>query len=265
MKELELTWFDVKGYMAHFRKFFSTTTSLSYIFPPRTTLMGLIAAMLGLERDSYYELFSPSNLLISVSVLTPIRVITQGINHLMVKDNPELNVRGLKKVNVRGARLLSVSERIQVTTEFVVGGFDPDNPLIYRVYVASLSGEVDRYIDQLKDGLSRGVSAYPISLGPAYALAWIDGYGSSLAREEESSGEFIKLFTPVSQDLVEEVSVEDGTSIYYEERVPREMSSNRITLSTIDYLVPVGSPVKVRLSKGAKYYMLDDGYSITPL
>lgn len=40
-------------YLANFRKPFSTITILSYSFPPYTTIRGLLANSLGLERDDY--------------------------------------------------------------------------------------------------------------------------------------------------------------------------------------------------------------------
>ena len=267
MKELELTWFDVKGYMAHFRKFFSTTTSLSYIFPPRTTLMGLIAAIIGLDRDSYYELFSPRKLFISVRIMSPIRVVVQTINHLKVKEQPEYNVRGLYRDKTGRLR---VYERIQVTTEFVVNGWGTEDLLTYRVYLASLSPNTGEYVETLKNCLSRGVSIYPVSLGPAYALSWIDKHGTLTAVENSSTGDnYINLVSPVPLDYVDEIDTGYGNkSIYYEEKVPREMEDGRITKSTVDYLVPVGRPLKVRLTKGIKYYtFVEDGdiYSLVAL
>ena len=40
-------------YLVNFRKPFSTITILSYSFPPYTTIRGLLANSLGLERDDY--------------------------------------------------------------------------------------------------------------------------------------------------------------------------------------------------------------------
>lgn len=46
--------FDLETpYLANFRKPFSTITILSYSFPPYTTIRGLLANSLGMERDDY--------------------------------------------------------------------------------------------------------------------------------------------------------------------------------------------------------------------
>ena len=43
MRCIPLVAFTLAGPMAHFRKFYTTTSALTYLFPPRTTLMGLVA------------------------------------------------------------------------------------------------------------------------------------------------------------------------------------------------------------------------------
>lgn len=55
--------FDIKGPMAHFRKFYTNSSSLSYLVPPKTVVAGLIAGLLGLpserhtkdKEETYYE------------------------------------------------------------------------------------------------------------------------------------------------------------------------------------------------------------------
>lgn len=43
--------FDVWGDYAHFRRFYTTTSPLSFPIPPRTALCGLIGAIIGLEKE----------------------------------------------------------------------------------------------------------------------------------------------------------------------------------------------------------------------
>ena len=51
---MDLLVFDISGKFAHFRKYYTNSSSLTYLVPPRTSIYGLIAGILGLERDSYY-------------------------------------------------------------------------------------------------------------------------------------------------------------------------------------------------------------------
>ena len=49
---MQVLTFDLVGKMAHFRKYYANNTAMSFSVPPRTTLMGVLAAILGLPRDS---------------------------------------------------------------------------------------------------------------------------------------------------------------------------------------------------------------------
>ena len=49
---MKIIVFDIKGKFAHFRKFYTNSSSLTYGIPPRTAICGILAAILGLERDS---------------------------------------------------------------------------------------------------------------------------------------------------------------------------------------------------------------------
>ncbi len=76
--------FQLSGKFAHFRKFYTNSSSLSYSLPPRTVICGMLASILKISRDEYYDLFSPENMKISVVIDedTKLRKITQSINYL---------------------------------------------------------------------------------------------------------------------------------------------------------------------------------------
>lgn len=87
MPESPLVIFDLTGAFAMFRKFYTNSSSLSYPFPPRTTAAGLIAGLLGYERDSYSEDLGPEQCDIAVSVRVPVRRVMQTVNYLMTEGN----------------------------------------------------------------------------------------------------------------------------------------------------------------------------------
>jgi len=59
--------FTVEGPWAHFRRIDTTTEKLTYRVIPRTTVAGLVAAVLGEPRDSYYETFARDASAIAIS------------------------------------------------------------------------------------------------------------------------------------------------------------------------------------------------------
>lgn len=72
--------FDIWGDYAHFRKMETTTSPLTYSIPTGTAICGLVAGILGLQRDSYYDKFSRENFEFSIRILKPIKKIRVNIN-----------------------------------------------------------------------------------------------------------------------------------------------------------------------------------------
>ena len=142
----KLILFDLAGPMAHFRRFYSNSSSLSYSFPPRTTICGLIAGILGMPRDSYYECFSTKRCGIGVSLRTPVRKIVQTVNYVRTKGLPEVDAN---------------SGHTQVPLELVqpvVG----NKKLTYRIYFWH---EDDRLMEKLWRQLRERRFIYPPYLG----------------------------------------------------------------------------------------------------
>lgn len=77
--------FDISGKFAHFRKYYTNSSSLSYSVPPRTMISGMIAGILGKERNSYYEEFTPQKARIGIRILTRNKKIMQSLNYLKIE------------------------------------------------------------------------------------------------------------------------------------------------------------------------------------
>ena len=83
--EMDMAVFDIWADYGHFRRGYTTTSPLTYPFPSRTAISGLIAAILGLERDSYYGLFEDNNSAIALQILNPIKKVTMNQNLIDTK------------------------------------------------------------------------------------------------------------------------------------------------------------------------------------
>lgn len=98
MQSNQILVFDIEGEYGHFRKFNTTTSPLTYSIPPRTAIIGMIGAILGIEREQgvgqYKEgqepladLLSPQNAQIAVQVLNPIQKVQMAFNLLNTKTS----------------------------------------------------------------------------------------------------------------------------------------------------------------------------------
>jgi len=65
--------FDVWSDYAHFRNIETTTSPLTYSIPTGTALAGMVSAIIGLSRDSYYEKFSPANARFAIRIRSKLR------------------------------------------------------------------------------------------------------------------------------------------------------------------------------------------------
>ena len=77
--------FDIWGDYGYFRKGYTTTSTISYPFPSRTTLAGIVAGIMGYERDSYYDLFGPSNSAFALQIMNPIKKMRINLNMIDTK------------------------------------------------------------------------------------------------------------------------------------------------------------------------------------
>ncbi len=234
---MELIIFDLVGYFAHFRRFYSTTSSLSYAFPPRTTISGIIAAILGMERDSYYEIFSTKRARIAVRLMTPVRRITQTLNYLHTKKEGNLFMK-----------YWGMHEPAQIPTEILAT--EDLSPLRYRIYFNH-----DELNDRLREKLERGKAHYPIYLGSAFNPGYVDYVGSREALITRGGGE-VEIGTVIPRSAVEEIIPKNGLRIYLEERVPADFFKDRRIRRVEDYVYEgKGMSIPVRLS--APYFSIE--------
>ncbi len=228
---MKLTVFDVRGFFALFRKHHSTTSTLSYSFPPRTTIAGMLAAILGYERDSYYSVFSSGKCRIALQVKEAGRHATHTLNYLMT-DRP-LTVKKLR----------GLGGRMPVHLDVLLSGQQGLSQLFYRVFFNHEDGEVQ---SELTERIRRGRFAYPPCLGTANYLAdvrFVDFVDAEVYRPE---GE-IDVCTVLPTSVITGLHPQEGTKIFFEELVPADFSEGRRPARIETYVYGTGA-VKAKLN-----------------
>ena len=127
----KLIAFDIWGDYGYFRRGYTSTSTITYPFPSRTTLAGLISGILGLEKDSYHDIFSENNSELGLRILNPIKKININLNYTNTKDSILLSE-------------IKSNPRVQVQAEFL-------KDVKYRVYV---SLDDDNLMEELYENLS---------------------------------------------------------------------------------------------------------------
>jgi len=220
MKPDRMLIFDLKGTWAHFRKVYTTSSSLTYAFPPRTTVTGLVAGILGRPRNSYYEEFSIERCRVALSIRIPSRRIIQTVNYIRTKSPSEF---------------IGSGGPTQIPLEFLVPAQEEQN-LCFRVYFWHENPDL---MGELQSLLSQGKSVFPPYLGitecPGTATL-VDAVSVELHPEGTNSPKPIATVLPVDQVQPDALHLEDGIQIMKEDRVPLEFNAERYLRRIKDFL-----------------------------
>jgi len=149
--------FDLSGPFAHYKRIFATTTALTYPLPPKTSLYGLVAAILGLEKagNDYLNSFPAGSCRMGIQLLAPL-----AFQRISMNLRPSFG------------SLRATENRKPTLMEFV------DKPK-YRIY---FQHEDQALYDLLKQRLENKQSAYTPTLGLANLIAQVDFVGEGEAR-----------------------------------------------------------------------------------
>lgn len=227
---------SVAGDWGHFRRIDRTVTKQTYRIPPRTTVAGLLAAIVGVGRDSYYDIFADDSSAVAIEVCAELRTV--AMPSLGLGTNPDEtfdNAGGTGKRTVKVQFPDSTENRQLHGYHYLV------NP-VYRIDVAV---EDPVFYGTLRHRLQHGHSYYSPTLGLSELLACVEWHGEHEPTPVETDGPIE--IDSVLPDAVDAIIPAAGTS-YAVERVPGFMttdSGGRHTTGFIDYaFVPDGTPLQ---------------------
>lgn len=201
--------FDIWGDYAHFRRGYTTTSPLTYPFPTRTALSGMMAAVLGLPRDSYYEAFEKENSAFAVQILNPIKKIR-------IKENLIDTKTGFYLQDNRG-------QRTQIEIEFI------KKPK-FRIYMWN-----KKYLEDISSLLSEHKTKYTLYLGVAYCIANFEYKGIYPVEKNLTHGEEVEISTVIKNKDNLEIKMEEGKK-YGKIKIPGFMNKDRVVEEFIEVI-----------------------------
>lgn len=214
---MEILSFDIKGKFAHFRKYYANNTAMSFSIPPRTTIMGIIAGAMGMEKEAYHLNLDSEKIRIGINVLSEIKKSFQRLNFLKIKSVSDF--RGKKG-------------HIQTPFE-IVSGINPKSDFVeYRIFI-SPKNEGEEIFERIKKTFLQKSFIYAPSLGIANFISQL--YNIQLYSENsidyfELTKEKIDLDSACISDKVEEIFFEKSDEYMYnlieEELMPADFISN---------------------------------------
>lgn len=224
--------FDIQGEYGHFRKFYTTSSPLTFSVPPRTSIAGLIGALIGLEKDEYIDYFTKNKAKIAIQILSPVNKSRLAIN----------------LINTKTAKMYSkIKDRTQVTMELL------KNPS-FRIY---FSHEDENIYNKVKEFLEGEKNYYTLSMGLSEFIAQ-HKYVGEIDIKEEANNELVYIDTVINFNEDIEVEFENNKE-YFKDTMQNEMDLNRVVTEYVKVLFErQGLPIKCN----ANYYLGSGGEKI---
>lgn len=254
---MEILSFEIAGKMAHFRKYYANNTAFSFSIPPRTTLMGIVAAAMGWPKDSYYEDLASDKIQFGVGVLSPLKKSFHRLNFLSIKSIGDMS----KKLS---SDLRGEGGRIQTPFEVITPLDIRKNDVKYKIYLkATDNGKV--IFEKIKNHFLNNEPVYNISLGTANFMARISNvklYEKNQIKQTKE-GDYVMLNSAIPVDLVEDLKFEkdnlDNYNFVEEDMMPGEFVSNgNREVKTMNKLLFSITPNPIRVKLNSSYYQIEE-------
>ena len=152
----------------HFRRIDRTVTKQTYRLPPRTTVAGMLAAIVGSPRDSYYDAFTSEVSAVAIEPIGQIRTVTEPM--LGLSTNPDEHFESAGGTGGKTVQVQYPDSRLNRQLHSYELLVSPS----YRVDVAI---EDEAFYEALAHRLEAGTTYYPVSMGLSEYIAWIDFHG----------------------------------------------------------------------------------------
>ncbi len=246
--------FDLWGDYGHFRTIYATSSPLTYPFPPKPSLIGILSAMIGFDKAVYLNEFYRSDFWIAVRILNPVKKIRLTENYSEVKKwKPETRVKMLigEKVGLKDDMLLT---HTQIRLEMLK---DPK----FRIYIHHSDKQI---MDKLEAVLKSHSPEYTITLGLSENLADFEYFGKSSFEFKKVDTERPTMISSVIKKThlhKGRIELEEGLDIEIS-NMPVEMSQERIVSEYAEFLMDrEGKPMKALVEK----YIIVNDENLLPL
>lgn len=228
----KLLVFDIWGDYAYFRRGYTTTSTISYPFPSRTTIAGFISGILGYDRDTYYDIFNEDNSKIGLNILEPIKKTRINLNYINTKEGFLLS------------DIKSTGKRNQVRAEFL-------KDVKYRIYVSLEDSDI---MDNLYNLLNEHKAVFTPYLGISECLANFKLVGNGFFEVNKQYGNNINIDSIIlkkDNNIIVEPNKKYGLV-----KTPGFFNNERIVEEFLEfYYEENGSTIKIH---EGEYYRIGD-------
>ncbi len=244
MKSRKILIFDLYGEYGHFRKFNTTSSPLTYSAPTRSALIGVLGAILGVERETgpnqyakdtipLCDFFSKEQAEIAIQVVNPVQKVNIGFN--------------LLKTQKIAKTFFNIEKRTQTEFELL------KNPK-FRIFVYHSEPTV---LQELSDRIKQRKHFFTPYLGLSQFTAIIDWVGLTDAEQVVSQNEYQDIHSIINLLKIKENAIKFQKAFYTTDTMPLILRQNRIVDEYAQVLLERdGHPIKI---KDTPYWVTDFG------
>lgn len=186
--------------------------------------MGIVAAAMGWQRDSYYEKLASENIRFGVRVLTPLKKSFHRLNFLSIKSLGDLSKKWSSDFRGEGGR-------IQTPFEVVSGWNIPRDMVSYQIFISPTETGENLFLE-IKKHFQSNQPVFNITLGIASFNATISDVQllEDKLIEKKESEEFVLIHSAVPSRNVEKLEFKkddfDSYNFVEEDMLPSDFLAN---------------------------------------
>lgn len=220
---MQFVVFDIRADYAQFKKPFTTMSPQTFSIPTGTAVVGIISAIVGLDKNAYWTYFPGGSYTLSIGIRKTIKKVVVPIN--------TLKTTSLK-------HFYRFEEHKRTTMEFIKDGE-------FRIWFSWTNKEL---FQQLIRNLENHETHYTVSLGLAWNLADFEYIGLYDGKPVQPTGSFCEVNSVIPKRLIgdnEQIDFNDRK--IYVNNIPVRMKSDnsRIVEQYDEYMFDCdGKPIR---------------------
>lgn len=206
--------FDIWADYAQFKKPFTTMSPQTFSIPTGTAIVGLISAIIGLDKNEYWSYFPENSFQMAVGVREVIKKVVIPINTLKTTS---------------AKHFYRFEQHKQTTMEFIKDGK-------FRIWFA---WNDEKHFSELVKNLQCHESYYTVSLGLAWNIADYKYVGLYEGKNVERKNDFIEISSTIPKSLIgenEEIDFENRKIFINNIPVRMKTDNSRIVEHYGEYL-----------------------------
>ncbi len=232
----KLLIFDIWGDYAHFRKPYTTTSPLTYSIPSRTSLTGIIGAIIGLEKEKNNCELNYEKCNLSLRLINPVKKVLLNQNLINTK------------IAVMMSRIKPKGGRTQIR-------FETLKDIKYRVYVEIFDPANH---EKLKNKLKKHNPYFNVCFGISEHIANFNYIGEFNYTEKKGN---IDIFSVINLEKIDkEALIFENGKEYFTDTYSLEMKEDREVCKYGEVLIErTGKNISV---KNLNYIKINNGENI---